>query len=61
MANPIQFIREVRSELSKVVWPTRMDVVRVTTAVVALSVAMAIFLGAIDYGLTQLFEWIINR
>lgn len=60
MANPIQFLREVRSELSKVVWPSRGQVVRTTLAVIALSIVIGIFLGAADYGLTKLLEYGIN-
>lgn len=61
MANPIQFLKEAKSELGKVVWPTRAEIIRITTAVVVLSVVVAIFLGTIDFGLTKLFEWIVNR
>ena len=61
MANPLQFIREARAELGKVVWPSRKDTIRVTIAVIVLSLAVAIFLGAVDYGLTKLFEWVVNN
>ena len=61
MANPIQFLREAKSELGKVVWPTRREVLRITVAVVLFSLAFAVFLGAVDYGLTKLFEWILER
>ena len=61
MTNPIQFIREVRSELAKVVWPSRSQVVRTTAAVIVLSLVMAAFLGAVDYGLTKLVEYAVNN
>lgn len=61
MANPIQFIREARSELGKVVWPSRQETIRITLAVVVLCLAFAIFLGLVDYGLTKAFEWVLNR
>ena len=60
MANPIQFIKEAKSELTKVVWPSRAETIRITLAVIALSLSVAIFLGAIDFGLTKLFEWILD-
>jgi len=56
MANPIQFIKEARVEMSKVVWPTKKDVVRITINVVVLSLLMAAFLGLVDYGLLTLVE-----
>lgn len=61
MTNPIQFIREVRSELAKVVWPNRSLVIRTTLAVIALSLLVAIYLGAADYGLNELIQFGINR
>jgi preprotein translocase subunit SecE len=65
MTNPIQlireFIREVKSELVKVVWPTRSQVIRTTLAVIILSLVVAAFLGAVDYGLTKLIEYGVNR
>jgi preprotein translocase subunit SecE len=61
MTNPIQFLREVRSELSKVVWPERQQVIRTTAAVIALSLIVAVFLGAVDLGLTKLLEYGVNK
>lgn len=61
MTNPIQFLREVKSELSKVVWPSRTQVIRTTIAVIILSLLVAAFLGAVDYGLNKLIESAVNR
>ncbi len=61
MTKPIQFLREVKSELQKVVWPERKTVVNTTLAVIALSLVVAAFLGAVDYGLTRLLELGVNR
>lgn len=47
----VQFFKESRIELKKVRWPTRQETVRYTIAVVAASMALAVFLGVIDYGL----------
>ena len=52
----ITFIKEARSELKKVNWPTREQTVKYTGLVLGLSLAVAIFLGALDY----LFEYIIR-
>lgn len=57
MTSPIQFIKEARAELSKVVWPSRTETIRITIAVIVLSLVVAVFLGAVDFGLTKLFEW----
>jgi preprotein translocase subunit SecE len=52
----IAFIKEARVELRKVNWPTREQTVKYTGIVIGLSLAVAIFLGALDY----LFEYIIR-
>jgi preprotein translocase subunit SecE len=49
-----RYFREVISELRKVVWPTREETRRLTVLVIIVSVAVGLFLGAIDYGFTQL-------
>jgi len=52
----ITFIKEAQVELRKVNWPTREQTVKYTGLVIGLSLAVAIFLGALDY----LFEYIIR-
>lgn len=47
-ANPIQFIQQVRSETSKVVWPGRKEVVMTSIMVVALSTVTAVFFFLVD-------------
>lgn len=61
MTNPFQFLREVKTELVKVVWPGRSQVIRTTLAVIVLSLLVAAFLGAVDYGLTKLIQFGVNR
>lgn len=61
MFNPIQFIKEVKSELFKVVWPSRSETLRITFAVIGLSVAVAAFLGIVDFGLNRLFDYVVNK
>ena len=41
-------------ELKKVVWPTRREAIRLTIMVLAICVVVGIFLGAIDYGFSEL-------
>jgi len=50
------FIKEARAELKKVNWPTREQTIKYTGLVVGLSLAVAIFLGTLDY----LFEYILR-
>lgn len=48
--NPlIKYFKETRAELRKVTWPTRDETRTLTGIIVAVTVAMAIFLGFLDY------------
>lgn len=49
----VDYFRGVRTELSQVVWPKRNDVIRMTIIVLAISAAVGIYLGGIDYLLTK--------
>ena len=55
-----QFLREVRVELKKVVWPTRKDTVASTSVVVILVIIIAIFLGLVDFGLSKIIKLILG-
>lgn len=50
------FLKEVRLEMKKVNWPTRQQTLRYTLIVIGVSVAIAIYLGAIDFILTTLLN-----
>lgn len=58
--NLIQYIKESREELRHVTWPNKKEIRRHTLLVIALSLAMAIFLGAVDYILVFGLETIIK-
>ncbi len=57
---PVVFLKETRDELKKVVWPTRDEVIRLTSVVIIVSVIAGIFLGGIDYILTNLLTLIVK-
>ena len=48
MANPFEFIQEVRAEGSKVTWPTRRETLITTAMVLIMVVLAAIFFVAVD-------------
>ncbi len=48
MANPFQFIQDVRAEALKVTWPTRKETLITTGMVVAMVVLASIFFVAVD-------------
>jgi len=49
-----RFIRETISELKKVVWLTRRELIYLTTLVLIVAIAAGLVLGAIDYGFARL-------
>lgn len=60
-AKPFVFLKEVRTELSKVSWPSRAQAIRLSLIVIAATVVAAIFLGAFDLFFTKLTELVIGR
>ncbi|MHB1134484.1 MAG: preprotein translocase subunit SecE [Chloroflexota bacterium] len=54
-----RFVRDTRSELKKVVWPTREETINLTIIVIAVSVAMGVLLGGVDYLFKSLFEFLV--
>lgn len=49
MKKIVQFFKDSYTELAKVVWPSREDVISSTKVVVISTVGMALLLGLIDF------------
>ncbi len=60
MAKVIQFFKESRAELKKVVWPTRDDVVSSIKVVIISTIIVALILGLLDLGFTELFRIVMK-
>lgn len=56
----VAYLRESRAELQKVVWPTKRETLMYTGLVIGISVAVALFIAAIDYLLTLGVEQILK-
>ena len=56
--NPFQFLQQVRSEVGKVVWPNRREVLLTTVMVFVMATLTAIFFFLVDltirFGLTTI-------
>ncbi len=48
VTSPITFLKEVRTELSKVIWPTRAETIKLTAVVIGLSTFVGIYVGLLD-------------
>ena len=55
-ANPAQFMREVRQEVSKVTWPSRKETVVTTAMVFVMSVVAALFF----FFTAKIIAWVIQ-
>jgi preprotein translocase subunit SecE len=55
-----QFIYDTRAELKKVVWPTREQTLNLTALVIAVSLAVAAFIGIVDVVLQKLVQLLIG-
>jgi preprotein translocase subunit SecE len=55
-----RWLRETRSELRKVTWPTREEALRLTYVVIGLSIVMGALLGATDLVLNWLYGLLIR-
>ena len=48
MANPLQFLQQVRTEVAKVVWPTRREVMLTTVKVFIMAALTSVFFFLVD-------------
>ncbi len=53
LAKPINFLKEVRSELSKVSWSTRKELLASTVLVITVTLIMTAFIGIVDLALSK--------
>jgi len=56
----IQYIKGSVEEMKKVTWPTKKETYNYTLLVIGVSLATAIFLGALDYIFTEGLQYIIS-
>lgn len=59
--NPIEFLQEVKVELGLVSWPSRQETLKLTGMVIAISLIIALYLGALDAGFLKIFSNLINN
>lgn len=55
-AKILGYIKESKSEMKKVVWPSKKETTNYTLLVIGMSLALAIFFGVVDYILSFVFE-----
>jgi len=57
----IKYLKEVRTELSKVIWPKKEQVIKLTLIVFIISGAIGLYVGVLDFSFTKLLELLLVR
>lgn len=57
----IKYVAESAAEMKKVTWPTKKETYSYTMLVIGVSLAVAVFLGVLDYAFTEGLQLLIIR
>ena len=60
ITNPFQFLQQVRAEVSKVVWPTRREVLLTTVMVFIMAALTAVFLSLVDITIREALKLVLG-
>lgn len=60
MTNPFQFLQQTRSEVAKVVWPGRREVLVTTAMVFVMALVCAIFFFGVDWLIRNALELLLT-
>ena len=56
----VSLFRDLKGEIRKVSWPTPRQAANMTAVIVALSAALGLFLGAVDFTFQELFRLLLS-
>lgn len=59
-SSPGEFIRQVRTEISKVVWPTRQETVQTAIMVLILTIILSFFFLGVDAVFSTIVNFLID-
>jgi preprotein translocase subunit SecE len=60
ITNPFQFFQQVRAEVSKVVWPTRREVLLTTIMVFIMAALTAVFFSLVDITIREALKQVLG-
>jgi len=60
MASPAEFIRQVKQEAAKVVWPSKKETGMASLMVLMMVVLFGIFFAVTDYGVSSIVSYILG-
>jgi preprotein translocase subunit SecE len=61
MKSVLTFFSEIKSELSKVTWPKRNEVVKLTLIVFVVSGAIGLYVGGLDFLFTKILTVVLAK
>ncbi len=56
-----EYIASVRTEVGRVSWPSRREVVSLTVLIILMSVVLGVYLGLTDLVVTQILRLLLQR
>lgn len=61
MSKVFDFLKEVQVELSKVVWPSRAQTIKLTIIVIMVTIIVGFFIGGVDFLLQRVTNLLLFR
>jgi len=61
MSKLTEFLKEAKAELIKVNWPNKNQLINYTLMVIGISIAVAVFLGGLDYFFSNIIKTFIIK
>ncbi|WP_128891824.1 preprotein translocase subunit SecE [Erythrobacter sp. HKB08] len=58
--SPAEFVQQVRTEASKVVWPTREETIRTAIFVGIMMVILSLFFLGVDSAFSAIVGWLLS-
>lgn len=58
--NPLQFIQQTRSEVAKIVWPTRREVLLTTGMVFVMASIAGLFFSLVDWAIRAGLQFVLG-
>ena len=56
----VSFLKDVRSEMAKVVWPTRQQTIELTVLVLAVSIIIGAYIAGLDFIFTKSVDFLLK-
>ncbi len=57
---PGEFMKQVRTEVSKVVWPTRAETIQTAIMVLIMTIILAFFFLGVDAVFSSIVQWLLS-